>query len=69
MEDVLAVYEKDASDTHPLVCVDEKPIQLLADVRPPSGIRPGEVKKLIVTIRGWEWPTYFVLLNRKRGFT
>jgi hypothetical protein len=46
MEDVLALYEKNASDTHPLICVDEKPIQLLADVRPPSGILPGEVKKI-----------------------
>ncbi|MFU8797682.1 MAG: IS630 family transposase, partial [Gammaproteobacteria bacterium] len=40
MEDVLAVYEDEHTHLRPLVCVDEKPIQLLADVRPESGISP-----------------------------
>lgn len=46
MEDVLAVYEKPHSDQRPVVCVDEKPIQLLDDVRPASGVAPGEEKKV-----------------------
>lgn len=46
MEDVLALYEEVAPHNRPLVCLDEKPIQLLADVRPASGISPGEVEKI-----------------------
>ena len=45
MEDVLDVYNRQYDDTNPLVCLDEKPIQLLQDLRPESGIAPGEVKK------------------------
>jgi len=46
MEDVLQVYEKPYNEKRPLVCLDEKPIQLLDEVRPASGIVPGEVKKV-----------------------
>ena len=46
MEDVLKVYEKPYNELKPVVCLDEKPIQLLDEVRPPSGIAPGEVKKV-----------------------
>ena len=46
MEDVLDVYEKPYDEKKPVVCVDEKPVQLLDDVRPPSGIAPGEAKKV-----------------------
>jgi hypothetical protein len=41
MEDVLAVYEKPLSEREPVVCVDEKPVVLHADVRPPRPMRPG----------------------------
>ena len=46
MEDILEVYERDSTSKFPLICIDEKPIQLLDDVRPSSGIFPGEVKKV-----------------------
>jgi transposase len=46
MEDVLKVYEKPKNNKKPLVCIDEKPIQLLDEVRPPSGLAPGEIKKV-----------------------
>jgi len=46
MEDVLRIYEKPYDKQRPVVCLDEKPIQLLDEVRPPSGIAPGEVKKV-----------------------
>jgi len=46
MEDVLKVYEKPYNEQCPVVCLDEKPVQLLDEVRPPSGIAPGEVKKV-----------------------
>jgi transposase len=43
LEDVLAIYEKPLSDTDPVVCVDEKPVVLHADVRPPRPMRPGRI--------------------------
>lgn len=46
MEDVLKIYERAEDPSHPVVCLDEKPIQLLDEVRPPSGMTPGEVKKV-----------------------
>ena len=43
MEDVLAIYEKPFSEQEPVVCVDEKPVVLHRDVRPPRSMRPGRV--------------------------
>src|SRR5579863_10019974 len=40
MEDVLTIYEKPLSEKEPVVCVDEKPVVLHADVRPPRPMRP-----------------------------
>jgi hypothetical protein len=34
MEDVLDIYEKPYDPKNPVVCLDEKPIQLLDEVRP-----------------------------------
>ena len=34
MEDVLETYERPYHQTHPVVCLDEKPVTLHADVRP-----------------------------------
>jgi hypothetical protein len=45
MEDVLAVYEKPYKPAEPVVCLDEKPVSLHADVRPPLPARPGQVAK------------------------
>lgn len=46
MEDVLEVYEREVNLKKPLICLDEKPIQLLEDIRPPSGISPGKEKRI-----------------------
>jgi transposase len=43
MEDVLAIYEKPISEHSPVVCVDEKPVVLHADVRLPRPMRPGQI--------------------------
>jgi transposase len=43
MEDVLAIYEKPLSEAEPVVCVDEKPVMLHADVRPARPMRPGRI--------------------------
>jgi hypothetical protein len=41
MEDVLETYEQAYDPSEPVVCVDEKPITLHADVRPASAAKPG----------------------------
>jgi hypothetical protein len=41
MEDVLETYEKPYDPAEPVVCVDEKPVTLHADVRPASPAAPG----------------------------
>jgi transposase len=43
MEDILAVYEKPLSEREPVVCIDEKPVVLHADLRPPLPLRPGRM--------------------------
>jgi hypothetical protein len=44
-EDVLAVYEKPYNPAQPVLCLDEKPISLHADVRAPIPAQPGKVAK------------------------
>ncbi len=41
MEDVLEVYTRPYDPRYPQVCLDERPVQLLADGRPPLPPRPG----------------------------
>ena len=41
MEDVLALYEKPWSEKEPVVCIDEKPVVLHADLRPQRPLQPG----------------------------
>ena len=41
MEDVLERYEKPYDPAEPVICLDEKPVTLHADVRPPTPAKPG----------------------------
>ena len=41
MEDVLETYEKGYDPAEPVICFDEKPVTLHADVRPPIPAQPG----------------------------
>ena len=43
MEDVLAVYEKPYQAAEPVICLDEKPVSLHAEVRGPIPARPGRI--------------------------
>ena len=45
MEDVLAVYEKPYNAAEPVVCINEKPVTLHAEVRPPIPLAPGKIAK------------------------
>ena len=41
MEDVLETYERPYNPEEPVVCLDEKPVTLHADIRPPCPAAPG----------------------------
>ena len=43
MEEILTVYEKPLSVQEPVVCVDEKPVVLHREVRPPLAMGPGKL--------------------------
>jgi hypothetical protein len=45
MEDILAVYERPLNEREPVVCMDEKPVVLHQDVRPPQPMRSGRVAR------------------------
>ena len=45
MEDVLDVYELPYNESRPVVCMDEKPYQLLGQAREPLRIIPGSNRK------------------------
>ena len=46
MEDVLDIYERPYDALHPVVCMDEKPYQLLGEARKPLPMRPGSNRKV-----------------------
>ena len=46
MEDVLEVYHRPHDPARPQVCLDEASKQLLAEVREPLPIKPGQVERV-----------------------
>ena len=46
MEDVLDVYEMPYNPSVPVVCMDEKPYQLLGEARESWAMRPGDNRKV-----------------------
>ena len=46
MEDILDIYEKPYDPAVPVVCMDEKPYQLLGEAREPLPMRPGDTQKV-----------------------
>jgi hypothetical protein len=45
MEEVLDLYEEPYDPNRPVVCFDERPCQLLADLREPLGLRTGRPER------------------------
>ena len=46
MEDVLEVYSRPYNPARPVICMDEKPYQLLDEIRDPISPEPGVVEKV-----------------------
>jgi DDE superfamily endonuclease len=46
MEEILDLYEEPYDSKKPVVCFDERPCQLLAEVREPLASKPGKPKRV-----------------------
>src|SRR5258708_20292228 len=67
MKDVLALYERPLSEREPVVCVDEKPVVLHADVRPPRPMRPGGIARRDSAYERRGTPNVFCGVQPKAG--
>ena len=45
MEDILDLYQQPFNDSFPVICMDEKPQQLLGETRDCIPMKPGEPQK------------------------
>ena len=67
MEDVLAVYERPYHAKEPVLCLDEKPVTLHAEVRSPRPARPGHVAKRDNEYRRCGTANLFAVVEPKAG--
>jgi transposase len=66
MEDVLELYTTPAKRGHPVVCFDETPVQLVAEVRAPLPVLPGSPARLDYEYRRNGTANLFVFLDVHR---
>jgi len=67
MEDVLALYEKPYTDQEPVVCLDEKPVSLHAEVRPVRPARPGHIARRDSEYKRCGTANIFAVVEPKAG--
>ena len=67
MEAVLAVYERPYAVREPVVCLDEKPISLHAEVHLPRPAQPGHVAKRDSEYRRGGTANVFAIVEPKLG--
>jgi DDE superfamily endonuclease len=67
MEDVLALYEKPYRSAEPVICLDEKPVSLHADVRPCRLARPGHIAKRDNEYKRYGTANIFAVVEPKSG--
>lgn len=67
MEDLLALYERPYHRKEPVVCLDEKPVSLHAEVRPPRPPRPGHLAKRDSEYRRCGTANLFAVVEPKAG--
>ncbi len=68
MEEVLALYEQPLRAEEPVVCLDERPVQLTADTRPPSPARPGRPARYDYEYRRHGTANLFCAVEPKTGW-
>jgi len=64
---VLALYERPYCAKEPVVCLDEKPVPLHTDVRPPRPAHPGHVAQRDNEYRRGETANIFGVVEPKAG--
>jgi hypothetical protein len=67
MEDVLALYERPYDASEPVLCLDEKPVSLHAEVRPTRPPRPGHLAKRDNEYRRCGTANLFAVVEPKAG--
>ena len=67
MEDVLAVYEKPYNKKEPVVCMDEKPVQLLDHARAPIFMKPGKPARQDYEYKRYGSVNVFRAIEPKKG--
>jgi hypothetical protein len=67
MENLLDLYEEDYDAQFPVVCLDEKPIQLIEESRVPIPAKPGSCKKVDYEYRRKGCCNLFVSVEPLRG--
>ena len=67
MEDVLALYEKPYRSSEPVMCLDERPVALHADVRPARPLHPGHMGKRDHEYRRCGVVNVFAVVEPKAG--
>ncbi len=68
MEDILEVYEGAYDPAHPVVCFDEKPVVLHADVRPTLPVAPGVPERIDCEYERKGTANLFFLVEPLRGW-
>jgi hypothetical protein len=68
MEDVLAVYARPYDEKRPVVCMDEKPYQLLVHVRELLPVKPGHTEKVDTEYRRNESCSIFMVTEPLAGW-
>ena len=66
MEDVLDLYAEAPDPTHPVVCFDESPTQLIGEVRQPIPAEPGQLERYDCEYRRNGTVNLFVFLDAHR---
>ena len=69
MEEVLGLYEKPLCERAPVVCIDEKPVMLHADIHSPIAMEPEELPGGTMNTSVAEPPTCFAGSSPRRDGT
>jgi len=67
MEDILGLYSKPYKEKEPVVCLDEKPVQLLKDIRSVLPCIPGQVRKVDYEYKRCGTANIFAAVEPKGG--
>lgn len=68
MEDVLDLYAEPHDPLHPVVCLDESPIQLIGEIKEPLPVRPGQPARYDHHYRRNGTRNLFVLFQPRAGW-